>query len=117
MALLLASCGVQVGSSASEKEDATGSAASSSAGSASQAAAPATQALPQTGWTQAVPAEYAQASDQAGNVERVDYDSLDYAGDRHAITKTAYVYTPNGYDANADARYDVAAILRESMEE
>ena len=111
MALLLASCGVQVGSSASEKEDATGSAASSSAGSASQAAAPATQALPQTGWTQAVPAEYAQASDQPGNVERVDYDSLDYAGDRHAITKTAYVYTPNGYDANADARYDVLYLM------
>ena len=51
-------------------------------------------ALPQTGWTEAVPAAYKQPSERPGSVERLDYDSLDYAGDGHAVTKAAYVYTP-----------------------
>ena len=56
-------------------------------------------ALQQTGWTEAVPAAYKQPSERPGSVERIDYDSLDYAGDGRAVTKTAYVYTPYGYDA------------------
>ena len=31
---------------------------------------------------------------------RLDYDSKDYAGNGAAITKTAYIYTPYGYDEN-----------------
>lgn len=68
--------------------------------------------LPQTGFTEAVPAAYKQPSSQPGSIERLDYDSLDYAGDRHAITKTAYVYTPYGYDADDEtARYDVVYLM------
>ena len=69
-------------------------------------------ALPQTGWTEAVPAAYKQPSERPGSVERIDYDSLDYAGDGRAVTKTAYVYTPYGYDAGDEgARYDVIYLM------
>lgn len=59
-----------------------------------------------------MPAEYLRASDKPGNVERLDYASLDYAGDRHAVTKTACVYTPYGYDAGDEAaQYDIVYLM------
>ncbi len=70
------------------------------------------QGLPQTGFTQPVPAAYLQPSSRPGAVERLDYGSLDYAGDGAAITKTAYVYTPYGYDArDASMRYDIVYLM------
>ena len=54
--------------------------------------------IAQTGWTEAVPAEYTRAADRQGNVVRLDYESEDYVRDGSAVTKTAYVYTPYGYD-------------------
>lgn len=68
--------------------------------------------IPQTGWTEAVPAEYKTVASQQGSVVRLDYDSLDYAGNQAAITKTAYVYLPYGYDENdAETRYDVVYLM------
>ncbi|MBQ8134075.1 MAG: hypothetical protein IJ192_06710 [Clostridia bacterium] len=52
----------------------------------------------QTGYTTSVPQSYKTESEHGGSVERLDYDSLDYARDSSKITKTAYVYTPYGYD-------------------
>lgn len=70
------------------------------------------ETMPQTGWTEAVPDAFLQASDRPGSVERLDYASLDYAGDGHAITKCAYVYTPYGYDPSDEAtRYDVIYLM------
>lgn len=68
-----------------------------------QTDAPAT--LEQTGWTAPVPAVYLESSDEPGSVERIDYDSIDYVGNGGAITKTAYVYTPAGYDEDGSERY------------
>lgn len=69
-------------------------------------------ALPQTGFTDPVPADYSAPSPAPGNVVRVDYDSLDYAGDGSPVTKTAYVYTPYGYDGvDAETRYDVVYLM------
>ena len=56
--------------------------------------------MEQTGYTTAVPSSYKAASDHPGTVTRLDYDSKDYVGDESAITKTAFVYTPYGYDEN-----------------
>ena len=56
--------------------------------------ASAENSIPQTGWTKAVPAEYAVESDHAGTVEQIVYDTKDYAGDGSDIEKTAYVSTP-----------------------
>lgn len=68
--------------------------------------------LPQTGFSEAVPVEYQRASSEPGSVQRIDYDTLDYAGNRSAITKTAYVYTPYGYDADdTETRYDVLYLM------
>ena len=65
----------------------------------------------QTGWTQAVPAEYTRPAKQAGSVARLDYASEDYLRGG-AITKTAYVYTPYGYDENdTDTRYDILYLM------
>ena len=58
------------------------------------------ETMEQTGYTVAVPSSYKAASDQPGTVTRLDYDSKDYVRDGAAITKTAYVYTPYGYDEN-----------------
>ena len=56
--------------------------------------------MEQTGYTTAVPSSYKTASDHSGTVTRLDYDSKDYVRNGAAITKTAYVYTPYGYDEN-----------------
>jgi hypothetical protein len=42
----------------------------------------------------------------------VDYDSKDYVRDGAAITKTAYVYTPYGYDENdEETRYNIIYLM------
>lgn len=69
-------------------------------------------ALPQTGWSEAVPAEYKTAASRQGTVVRVNYDSLDYAGNNAPITKTAYVYLPYGYDENdTETQYDIMYLM------
>ncbi len=68
--------------------------------------------IPQTGRTQAVPAEYTEAAAEQGNVVRLDYKSEDYVRDGSSITKTAYVYTPYGYDeADLEARYNILYLM------
>ena len=52
------------------------------------------------------------SSDHPGTVTRLDYDSKDYVGDGAAITKTAYVYTPYGYDENDEEnRYNIVYLM------
>ena len=68
--------------------------------------------IPQTGWTEAVPAEYTRAAAEQGTVVRLDYESEDYVRDGSPITKTAYVYTPYGYDENdAETRYNILYLM------
>ena len=68
--------------------------------------------IPQTGWTEAVPAEYTQAAAEQGAVVRLDYESEDYVRDSSPITKTAYVYTPYGYNENdAETRYNILYLM------
>ena len=68
--------------------------------------------LPQTGYTEAIPAAYQNASSQPGTVTRLDYDSEDYVRDSAPITKTAYVYTPYGYDeSDTETRYDILYLM------
>lgn len=68
--------------------------------------------MEQTGYTTAVPSSYKAASDHPGTVTRVDYDSKDYVRDGAAITKTAYVYTPYGYDENdEETRYNIIYLM------
>ena len=69
-------------------------------------------ALPQTGFTDPVPADYSTPSPASGNVVRLDYDSRDCVGDGSPVTKTSYVYTPYGYDeADTETRYDVVYLM------
>ncbi|MBR0231708.1 MAG: esterase [Clostridia bacterium] len=68
--------------------------------------------IPQTGDTVAVPSEYKHAAAKQGSVTRLDYDSKDYVRGGGAITKTAYVYTPYGYDENdTETRYDILYLM------
>ena len=68
--------------------------------------------IPQTGWTQAVPAAYTQASAEQGNVVRLDYESEDYVRGGGVITKTAYVYTPCGYrEDDEETRYNILYLM------
>ena len=68
--------------------------------------------LTQTGYTQAVPAGYLEASDQPGTVNRLDYESEDHVRGGGAFAKTAYVYTPYGYDeGDYDTRYDIIYLM------
>ena len=68
--------------------------------------------IPQTGWTTAVPNEYFEPSEHPGTVTRLDYESEDYVRDGAPITKTAYVYTPYGYDpADTDTRYNILYLM------
>ena len=63
-------------------------------------------------YTEAVPAEYLEASEKPGTVTRLDYESEDYVGRRGAVTKTAFVYTPYGYDEDdTDTRYDIIYLM------
>ena len=69
-------------------------------------------AIPQTGYTTAVPAAYQAASAQPGTVTRLDYESRDYVRDSAPIIKTAYVYTPYGYDENdTETRYNILYLM------
>ena len=71
-----------------------------------------TEKIPQTGWTQAVPAAYRQASDRPGTVVPLSYDTLDYVRRSAHITKTAYVYLPYGYDENdTETRYNILYLM------
>ena len=66
----------------------------------------------QTGFTRQVPASYLRAAQHQGSVERIDYESHDYAGNGAAITKTAYVYVPYGYDADDDqTKYAIVYLM------
>ena len=68
--------------------------------------------IPQTGRTEAVPAEYTQAAAEQGAVVRLDYESEDYVRDGATITKTAYVYTPYGYNENdTEKRYNILYLM------
>ena len=67
--------------------------------------------IPQTGWTVAVPAEYTSPADEQGSVERLDYSSKDYVRDGADITKTAYVYTPYGYDESGNEQYNILYLM------
>ncbi len=68
--------------------------------------------IEQTGYTAAVPAGYFEQASKQGSVDRIDYDSKDYAGDGSDIVKTAYVYTPYGYDPNdEEKRYDILYLM------
>ncbi|MBQ6505310.1 MAG: hypothetical protein IJI57_15500 [Flexilinea sp.] len=72
----------------------------------------AAEEIPQTGMTAAVPAEYKVPANHQGTVTRLDYESLDYARNSAPVTKTAYVYTPYGYDANdAETRYNIVYLM------
>lgn len=73
---------------------------------------PVASAIPQTGMTQPVPAEYLELANQQGSVVRLDYESKDYVRDSASVTKTAYVYLPYGYDdADLETRYDVFYLM------
>lgn len=68
--------------------------------------------MEQTGYTMPVLAAYTKASNEPGAVVRVDYDSKDYVRDEAPILKTAYVYTPYGYDENdTETRYDILYLM------
>ena len=71
-----------------------------------------TTGIPQTGWSDTVPAEYKTPASRKGTVIRLDYESKDYAGNEAPITKTAYVYLPYGYDENdAETKYDIIYLM------
>ena len=68
--------------------------------------------IPQTGWTTAVPAAYKASATRQGTVERLDYETKDYARDSAPIQKAAYVYLPYGYDpADAETQYDILYLM------
>ena len=70
------------------------------------------ETMEQTGYTAAVPSSYKTASGHPGTVTRLDYDSKDYVRDGAAIKKTAYVYTPYGYDENdEETRYNIVYLM------
>ena len=67
----------------------------------------------QTEYISTVPEECFAASDHAGQVVEITYDSYDYTdASQPAIQKTAYVYLPYGYDeADQDTRYDILYLM------
>lgn len=66
----------------------------------------------QTEYIDAVPAEYFSSTDQHGQVVQVSYASKDYTAEDAAITKTAFVYLPYGYDeADTSTRYDILYLM------
>ena len=68
--------------------------------------------IPQTGMTKSVPAQYRTEAARQGQVVRMDYESEDYVRDGRTITKTAYVYTPYGYDENdTDTKYNILYLM------
>ena len=68
--------------------------------------------IEQTGFTRAVPSEYLQAAAHPGTIEKLRYETKDYAGRGGDTVKTAYVYLPFGYDRNdSDTRYDILYLM------
>ena len=66
------------------------------------------QKIPQTGMTKSVPSFYMTPTSKQGTVERITYDSENYAGNGEAIQKTAYVYLPYGYSgSDTQTKYDI----------
>ena len=62
--------------------------------------------------TTAYPVSYAEEAEHKGRVERIDYDTRDYAeGSGATRTNTAYVYLPYGYDENTAQRYNVIYLV------
>ena len=120
---LLAGCSPEGSESAGGASESSQSGASESAGGdagGSQGGEPNEQGktmndheihIPQTGWTTLVPNDYKTAASEQGTVTRLDYASKDYVRGGGAITKTAYVYTPYGYDENADTRYNILYLM------
>ncbi|SFP74535.1 phage major tail protein, phi13 family [Butyrivibrio proteoclasticus] len=69
-------------------------------------------AISQTGWTDAVPTSYRSAASKQGSITQIDYASKDYVNDSSLITKTAYVYTPYGYDEkDSETKYDIIYLM------
>ena len=67
-----------------------------------------TSSIPETVFTSAVPEEYITAAAHQGTITEISYTTKDYSIDPMTpITKTAYVYLPYGYDAEAAMQYDV----------
>ena len=116
LTLLCACNGNQPGAQTSAEESSQGTeAVSDPEGNSSPAESEESEVsemeITQTGWTKAVPAEYTQAATEQGSVVRLDYESEDYVRDGSLITKTAYVYTPYGYnEADAETRYNILYI-------
>ncbi|WP_407384278.1 dockerin type I domain-containing protein [Ruminococcus sp.] len=68
--------------------------------------------LEQTGMTDPVPSTYLSAAQHGGSVQRIEYDSMDYAGSGDPVKKQAYVYLPYGYDeADSDTRYNILYLM------
>lgn len=68
--------------------------------------------LEQTGMTDPVPSTYLSAAQHGGSVQRIEYDSMDYAESGDPVKKQAYVYLPYGYDeADADTRYNILYLM------
>lgn len=62
--------------------------------------------------TTAYPNSYAEEANLQGRIERIDYDTRDYAeGTNRARTNTAYVYLPYGYDENKTQKYNVIYLV------
>ena len=62
--------------------------------------------------TQAYPANYAEEAEHRGRVERIDYNTRDYAeGTNRSRSNTAYVYLPYGYDENSSQRYNIIYLV------
>ena len=69
-------------------------------------------AISQTGWTDAVPTSYRSAASKQGSITQIEYASKDYVNDSSPITKTAYVYTPYGYDEkDSETKYDIIYLM------
>lgn len=74
--------------------------------------AQAEEMMNQTGYTKAVPDEYAEPSQHPSTIEALTYDTKDYYGDGGDIQKTAYVYLPYGYDpADTQTCYNILYLM------
>ena len=70
------------------------------------------QKMAQTGYTAAVPSAYRTGAEKTGSVTRIDYQSRDYVRNGAEISKTAYVYTPYGYDESDEkTRYNIIYLM------
>lgn len=109
MMMLLTACG---NASLDAADSQSGDGRSSGQGQMEENNISSTGAIPQTGMTELVPAAYKSAAKHQGKVERLNYETYDYAGDQSPITKTAYVYLPYGYDeADTDTRYNILYLM------